>query len=745
MSERALPARGWLPRVLGLALIASLASCQDNPYSAETWTKKLGETHERERAVQELEQLGDPSAIEALGNAWEKQGKPGRWLQVIISLARPLTSAEADKNNFTDFVAAGRPEHWQAALPFLKKALGEVDENSQASIDGAVKAAEALGEAKLPDGLDALIEFVRRPDNAKLIRAHIGALRAIGKHGGERAKAADVLIKVIDREPPPHPRTATAKDQNRAQLEDAYRYYLGRTGAAINALAELHAPAAAKSLVMVMFRAPDLFPLTRRALVAAGPTAADELRSVLAGKHAEVNKLFKDKKLDKYCGDRNEAPPEQCQTVSARTFYPAVVLGDFYDAKAVPELLEALKDPPAPVAFADDQPSPSTQHSAIFDALRKIGAAEAAPTVRAMWAARAEPVRPTRGARAVTPPAEADLNTRIMAIGTYAFVARDDAGVEELGKIAADNGADAGLRQEAALAFARLSRDAKDIAVLQGLAQKYREAYAKKRAEADKLKPTADAADAEFEKAKKVVEAAKANSLRISHDSANRSTEEIKAAAAAATKADDDLKNVAKKTHRDAVAPYKAADLLAKQYKGYQRMFETHIARIVVALHCKQDLKCYAGALKLTPDQAASDLAQYVKEAKDAKQWTADDRTGLVEATIERAMLELGKAGAKASAYTETLLDAAKSDDRIIRQSILLALPKIAALPCKTCEAKLQAAIAAGAGKSTLADLNLETTMMKNYFGWAGGNTPSSGAADELPVPTVSAPPAKKK
>ena len=46
--------------------------------------------------------------------------------------------------------------------------------------------------------------------------------------------------------------------------------------------------------------------------VASGPSAFDELRKVLAGTHAEVNQLFKDKRLDKYCGDRNDAPPDQC-------------------------------------------------------------------------------------------------------------------------------------------------------------------------------------------------------------------------------------------------------------------------------------------------------------------------------------------------------------------------------------------------------------------------------------------------
>ena len=60
--------------------------------------------------------------------------------------------------------------------------------------------------------------------------------------------------------------------------------------------------------------------------------------------------------------------------------------------------------------------------------------------------------------------------------------------------------------------------------------------------------------------------------------------------------------------------------------------------------------------------------------------------------------------------------------------------PKIAKVPCSNCETKLDAAIKAGEGKTTLGDLNLETTMLRNYFAWAGGRSPST-AAPEAPAP----------
>src|SRR4051812_34066618 len=157
--------------LVGLAAVPGLAGCPDDPYKADTWTKKLGDPRESERAVQELEQLGNPSAIEKLGTTWVDQGKPVRLLQVIISLARPLTPEEAKKNFVTDYQETGRPASWDRALPFLKRALSEVDEANPRSVDSASKAADALGESRQADGLDALIELAQKPVTKKLISA----------------------------------------------------------------------------------------------------------------------------------------------------------------------------------------------------------------------------------------------------------------------------------------------------------------------------------------------------------------------------------------------------------------------------------------------------------------------------------------------------------------------------------------------------------------------------------------------
>ncbi|MEO6773700.1 MAG: hypothetical protein ABI467_11885 [Kofleriaceae bacterium] len=722
-------------------MLASQAGCPDNPYKAKTWTKKLNDPREAERAVTQLEQLGDPSAIEALGQAWIDQGKPVRLLQVIISLARPLTPEQAKATYMTDFESSGRPANWDKALPFLTKALTEVDEANPRSVDSAQKAADALGEAKIDGGLDPLIDIASKPVTKKLIAAEVSAIRAIGKYDTDKPKASAALVKIIDRDPPDHPRTAKDKEQARA-LEEKYGLFLGVTGASINALADLRVPSAVKTLVLSMYRTPELFAQVRRALVASGPTAEAELRKILRGEHAEVNQLFKDKRLDQYCGDKGDS--KDCLPVSAKDFYAAVVLGDFYDPAAVPDLLAALDRPMLPQYYSDDQPSSSTNYNAIFDALKKIGAPTGADKLRAMWAGGPAPAaakgRGKRGAPAAAPAEGGDkLMIRILAVGAYPFVARDDSGVPELGKIAADNNADQNLRTEAATAFARLSHDPADIKLLNELAQKYYDASDKKRKEADSKKGEKAAADKDFDAAKKKVEDAKSDALKTTHDP-SKTAQDIKDATERAKKAEEDFK-VAKKKHRDATAPFNNADGAAKDYINYAHMFQIHIARVEVAIRCKQDLNCYVGTLKETPDQAVKFVTNYIKGVDS---WSKDDKAGLLDGEVERAMLEVGKQGPKAASFTDALLDAAKTDDRLMRQSILLALPKIAKVPCTNCEQKLDAAVKAGAGKSTLGDLNNETTMVRNYFAWAGGKTPTVKTdVPDAPVPTAEEP--KKK
>jgi len=737
--------RGLLYVVLAGSL---LAGCPDNPYSYETWTKQLEDPHTSERAVQELEQLGNPGAIPALGKAWASQGKPVRLLQVIIGLARPMTKEEAAEKYFTDYEKTGREASWDKALPFLKQAIDELDEINPRSIDSAQKAAGALGEAGLAEGLDSLIALATKPTTKKIIAAQIDAIRAMGKMEAERGKAAGALEKLLDREPPQHPRTATKEEK--ASVSEKFGLFLGTTGAAINSLGELHSSSSAKPLILALYRTPELFTQTRRALVAIGPSAKEGLTEVLHNKYAPVTELFKAGRYDQYCGDSGK---DKCTPVSAKDFYAAVVLGDFYDPKLAPVLLEALDQPPLPAHYQNGQPGP-TQHNAVFDALRKIGSPEGADKVRELALAKTLKEGgppPKAGAK----PEGVPLVTRILAINAYPFLTRDTKGMEELGKIAATDGEDDDLRTEAATAFARLATDAAHVEKLLVLSKKYLNESNKKKAEQDvvakgeKETPRAQAekSDKELAATKKANDEAKAAALKATKDP-SMSVAQIKAATARA-KETDLAYEVAKDENAAKTTNFKRLEQMSKDYKSFARMFQTHAARIAVAIRCKQDLKCYADTLKLKPDDSAKNVQGLIKNEKDAvedlSKWTKEEKLGLWEGEVERAMLELGKAGQAASAHMDALLDAAKTDDRLVRQSILLALPKIAKVPCSTCEAKLDAAIKAGEGKVTLGDLNVETTMLRNYFAWAGGKTPSKGAPPAAEAGGGEAKPEEKK
>jgi PBS lyase HEAT-like repeat len=692
--------------MLAATTLAALSGCPDDPYAPETWAKKLGEPRELDTAVEKLENLGSPKAIKPLGEAWLKQARPPRILQVIIELARPLSKEEAEKKFLTEF-PDGRPASWDLALPYLISALQEADETNPRSVDSAVKAADAIGDAGLAEGLDALIEFASRPSTKKMMQAQVAAVRALGNFGStDRARAVAALIKLVDRDPPPNPRSAKSAEEKRAMAE-TYQRSLALTGSAIISLGQLRAPEATKVLVLAIYRTPELFGQVRRALSASGSGAVAELRKVLRNEHPEVKQLFKDKKLDKYCGDRGDLPPDQCVDVSARVFYAAIVLGDMYDPASVPDLLAALKEKPAPAYFYDEQPA-GTQHGAIFDSIRKIGSDQAAGALMAIWS-----------------DSKADIGERLGAISAYAFVAPGDEGVDRLAKIVEDNSENGDLRLEAATTYGRLARGASAIPVMQTLASKYGKESSEDRAKADgEPKKTMDKAAEKVKQARKAREEAKANLEKLTRDP-DASADAIRAATDKAAAQEEAFKAADKQAKADSQKFYDL-DRNAKLRKGYQRSFQSHIARIEIAIRCKEDLACYAGTLKAKPEDVVAKLGAYIK---DFKEWTAEEKQMLVAAQVERGMLELGKRGQKAVGQSAVLLDAVKSDDRIIRQSILLALPKVVKVPCDNCEAKLDEAIKAGAGKSTMTQLTDETEMLRNYFSWAGGRTPTAKPA----------------
>jgi hypothetical protein len=626
-------------------------------YDHKLWENKLASDHDR--AVTELEALGNPAAIPALVEAWRDQERPIRALQVIIDLARPLTPAQAKAKYLTDYERTGRKASWEAALPALETAVEMLDPENPRSIDSAVTAAGALGESGLPGARKQLVELATGLPIRVLIPARLAAIRALGK----RRDSVDTLIEIVESPPPP-------------ANSESYNHHLAITGAAVTALGEVRMPSTAVPLILAMYRYPELFPQFRRALVAIGASVKVELKQVLLGSHERVNELF-----------HTDLRGSGSQPVSAKDFYAAIVLGDFRDPETTGALLVALQRPMLPVYYVDDEPSPNTQGNAILDAFKKIGAPSAADPLYVLM--HAGP----------------DLQTRILAINAFAFVSRTETGVKDLAKIAADNAADDTLRQEAASAFARLSRDLDDITILDRLAKRYLDASAKKRAEAGKLaKP---GTNTKLEKLERALEVEKLLLQALIRDTSS-SAEKITRQTAKLKKLQDAVK-VERTKQRDATMPLRQAESAATAYLGYARMFQTHIARIEIARRCGQGLDCFAKALDATPAELATHLRPHIP---DLASWTADETAGLYEASVERALLELGKAGPVAEPFTAKLLEHVATDNQHIRESILLALPKIAKRPCPTCVTKLDAALAT----KSLGALELETQLVRDHL-----------------------------
>ena len=665
-------------------LAVSAAGCPKDEADPKTWIGKLGDSSSRERAVTALGRLGDPSAIPALGKAWEKAGRPDMILQVIIDLAGPLTAEQTkDGGEYQYTVYRGgktRPSSWDKALPILKIAIEDVDKDNPRSVGSARLAAEALGKAKIDGALEILVEAANRAP-AKALRGQ--AILSLGRLGDDRAVVT--LGNIIK------------EDFNPASPE--------LHGAAIIALGKIKSAKAVPVLVEAMYRLPFFFKQVRRALVASGADVGARMSKILMGEDADVNALFKEKKLDTYCGDVGKDPvaPAECLPVAAMDYYAAIIAGDIYDPASVPALLVALGREPKPAYYLDFAPGPPAANAAL-DSLRKIGSAQASKAVLDLW----------------TNP---DSSLRPMAANVFSYVSRDGAemvgktkAVDLLGKIAADNTADQGLRLEAATAYARLANRKDQIPLLRALADKYQEA-------SDKAKKEADGAPkAAYEKVKGPYDAAKA-ALDAAKKKVRDNGGEGKAPVdmiSAMTKAKDDFEK-AKEPFTKAKAAWKTLEDTSEAYRGFQRVFETHIARIEVAIHCNGDAACLAGSLKATPAEVFDRVKAYINPAN----YTEDDKKELMVAEVERALIDLGKMGEAAKAQTPALLEKVTSKDRLIRQSVLLALPKVAGKTCggKTdCVDKLDAAIKAATGDTTLADLNAETEVLRSYFSGTAGD-----------------------
>lgn len=630
---------------VAFAFMGTLTGCPKDPYDAQTWIDKLDDASEVDRAITELQRLKDPKAIQPLAKVWRKQNRSQRVLRVIIELAE-----NTDNNG----------PHWDKAIPVLVEAIEGFDVGDARSIENATFAADALGKAKNPEAIEPLIAAVNQsmPALSPGQRVRLAAVTALGNFGDE-PRAVGALIKVISAD----------EDKQRIEL----------FGAAINAVAQTRSEKALPSLLEALFKISPLYQQVRRALIGIGRPAAKELILIFKGEHKEINALAKKYKFNTDCSDSNMGPDTSCQAPTNLEFKSASMLGDFYARDAVPTLLAGLKAPSLPSFFQDDVPGPS-QHTAILDALRKIGDSSAAGPVLDYW-------KNTN-----------DVFVRPLAIDVYSYLTAGTEGLKDLGALLSNDGAEQQARLSAAMAYGRLAREPGDLTPLTDMVAKYKKV-------ADEAEGKAAGPQKTLDAAKKALDDALAAQTKAGGSKA--APEDVKAAYKKASDAFDKAQDV----HRPLAS--RAAGM-----RNFQRTFEQNIARAAVAFTCKSDPACYADQLSKTTADIVKGLSldKYI----DLKPWSEEEKGDLKVAVIERSLIELGKMGEKARPVVPKLLEHVGSADRITRQGVLMALVHSAQLPCTECVDKLTATIIEQKDQSTLAALSVETEAVRNYFWWAG-------------------------
>jgi hypothetical protein len=459
MTARATAARWSVSFALVSALALALTGCPSDPYDPETWIEKLDEPTEAADALQKLQQLKDPKAIPALGAFWKKHNNPSKVLRIIIDLAQ---FQKVDDQ--TGKVLYG-PTH-EAAIPFLLEAVQNFDIGDQQSIDDASVAADALGTAAAAGHRDnetvkVLVNAANKamPKLSPGQRVRIAAIRALGNFPASEL-AIDTLIKILE----------TDMDKQPLKVH----------AAAINALGETHNPKALAPLLLALYKLSPLYPQVRSALAAIGKPAIPALIAVYKGDNKTIEAFAKDNNLANDCAAAS-GPDTKCQAPGNVEFKAAALLGDLRAKDAVPLFVESLKSDPK-ISFYDPQtgaPGPPT-HSAVLDALRKIGDERAVEPVYAFWSDR-----------------NTDDALRPLAIDVYSTLTRDTKALDALEKLFKDDGEEEQIRLAAALAFGRLARSKSDLTPLEYMVARYKKPADENDEKAKKAK-TEDA-KAEFE------------------------------------------------------------------------------------------------------------------------------------------------------------------------------------------------------------------------------------------------------
>lgn len=428
-----------LPAYLAATCLALAATgCPSDEHDPQTWIEKLDDRREAQEAIIKLQRLKDPVAIKPLAKVWEERSRPGQVLRAIIDLA----SIEDAQGN----------QHWEDALPVLRKAMEEFDVSDADSIENAKMAADALGEAKDPDSIELLINVVKKsmPRRSPGQEVRRSAIRTLGKFGDD-ARAVDALIGVL-----------------KVKLEDQLPELFA---AAADALGETRSPKAALPLIEAIYKIPPVYAQGRRALVAIGKPAIPELIKIFEGEHKEINALAKENKFNTNC-DREMGPDSDCRQPTNLEATAAALLGDLYAKEAVSPLVAGLKRPAQPAFFFPNGESGPTQHQAIFGALRKINDAKAEGAIRAYWqdSTTEDALRP-------------------WAIDAYSSLSTSTDALGALAKLIKDEEQEPDIRMAAGQAYARLVRDTKEYEPLLYMVERYKKEATKFDREVQKLEP----------------------------------------------------------------------------------------------------------------------------------------------------------------------------------------------------------------------------------------------------------------
>ena len=412
--------------VTALVALFVLTACPQDPFDPRTWIKKLDDPREWTRAVQELERLGEPVAIEPLTEAWERHNRSSRVLRAIIDLAD-----QPDEE--------GGP-FWDDALPVLLLALEEYRIEDDRSREDAVAAARALGQAGDPQAIPVLISAATQsmPRLSPAQRVRREALFALGKFG-ESERAVDTLVRALQADP----------EDQRLELH----------AAAAMALGETRSERAIEPLLQALFEISPIYQQVRAALTQIGEPAIPELIRVFEGEHDEINEFAKEHGFAENCGQAI-GPDTDCKAPGNLQFKSAAVLGDLRAEQAVPVLMSALGER-SQVAFFDPQtgaPGPPS-HEAILDALAKIGDERAIAPMRRYWTDRST-----------------DDSIRPLAIDKYSMISRSHDGIGRLVAYMRDDSEEEDLRKASALALARLISEEGQLGSLDEMIGRYRDA-----------------------------------------------------------------------------------------------------------------------------------------------------------------------------------------------------------------------------------------------------------------------------